>query len=123
MTAAIGIVIGVGFYEAALYSTIITVVILSIFRWVESKIPSMKYARLSVRFLCSDQYADEDSLRGLIKEHDIRSYETSYKLSENGKAFTYNITLRTNDMKNYRLLAQSLMNMEDVHEFRITPSS
>lgn len=123
MTAAIGIVIGLGFYEAALISTLFTVVILSFFRWVESKIPSMKYAELSVRFLRSNQYTDEESLRGLIKEHNIKSFEAGYQLSDKGNAFSYKMTLRTNDMKNFRWLAQSLMDMEDVHEFRITPSS
>ena len=123
MTAAIGIVIGLGFYEPALYATLITVITLSMFRWVESKIPSMKYAQLSVRFLRSNQYADEDSLRGLIKEHDIKSFEAGYQLGDQGKAFTYEMTLRTKNMRNFRRLAQSLMDMDDVHEFRITPSS
>lgn len=123
MTAAIGIVIGLGFYEPALYATFITVITLSMFRWIEAKIPSMKYAQLSVRFLRSNQYADEDSLRGLIAEHDIKSFEAGYQLGDQGRGFQYQMTLRTQDIKNYRKLAQSLMDMEDVHEFRITPSS
>ena len=123
MTAAIGIVIGMGFYEPAMYSTLITVVTLSMFRWIETKIPSMKYAQLTVRFLRNNQYADEDSLRGLIKEHGIKSFEAGYQLGDQGRAFTYNIKLRTKDMKNFRRLAQSLMDMEDVHEFRIIPAS
>jgi len=123
MTAAIGIVIGLGFYEPALYATLITVITLSMFRWIESKIPSMKYAQLSVRFLRSNQYADEDSLRALLKEHDIKSFEAAYQLYDQGSSFQYQMTMRTTDMKNFRRLAQSLMDMEDVHEFRITPSS
>lgn len=123
MTAAIGIVIGLGFYEPAAYATLITVITLSMFRWIESKIPSMKYAQLSVRFLRSNQYADEDSLRGLIKEHNIKSFEAGYQLGDHGTVFTYDMTLRTMDLKNFRRLAQSLVDMDDVHEFRITPSS
>lgn len=123
MTAAIGIVIGLGFYEPALYATLITVITLSMFRWIESIIPSMKYAQLSVRFLRSNQYADEDSLRGLIAENNIKSFEASYQLYDQGSSFQYQMTLRTTDMKNFRRLAQRLMDMEDVHEFRITPSS
>ena len=125
MTAAIGIVIGLGFYFPALVATVITVTTLSMFRWVESAIPAMKYASLSVRFLRSDKYADEDSLRDLISEFDIKSFETGYKLGGEGddKAFTYQMTLRTKNMKNLRRLAQSLMDMEDVYEFSITPSS
>jgi putative Mg2+ transporter-C (MgtC) family protein len=123
MTAAIGIVIGMGFYLPALISTLITIITLSMFRWIEAKIPSMKYAQLSVRFLRGNQYADEDSLRGLISEHNIKSFEAGYQLGDQGRGFQYQMTLRTTDIKNFRRLAQSLMDMDDVHEFRITPSS
>ena len=123
MTAAIGIVIGMGFYEPALYATIITVLTLSMFRWFESKIPSMKYAHLSVRFMRNNKYTDEDSLRELINEYGIKSFEAGYQLYDNGSSFQYQMTLRTSDMGNFRRLAQRLMDMDDVHEFRITPSS
>lgn len=123
MTSAIGIVIGMGFYEAGLYAALITLVTLSMFRWIESKIPSMKYARLTVRFLRSNKYADEDSLRGLIMEHNIKPYEAGYQLGNEGQEFIYQMTLQTKNKQNFRRLAQSLMDMDDVHEFRITPSS
>ena len=123
MTAAIGIVIGMGFYEPAMYATVITVLTLSLFRWLESKIPSFKFAHLSVRFMRNNQYTDEDSLRGLIAEFGIKSFEAGYQLYDHGSSFQYQMTLRTTDMKNFRRLAQRLMDMDDVHEFRITPSS
>ena len=123
MTAAIGIVIGLGFYEPALYTTIITVITLSMFRWVEAKIPSMKYAQLSVRFLRNNKFTDEDSLRSLISEYNIKSFETAYQLGEEGRVFTYTMTLRTKEMNNFHRLAQRLIDMEDVNEFRIVPSS
>lgn len=121
MIAAIGIVIGMGFYEPALYSTLITLIILSMFRWIESKIPSTKYAQLSVSFLSGNKYADEDSLRAFIDEHGIKSFEAGYQFGDEGKYFSYDITLRTWELKNFRRLAQSFMNMDDVHEFSITP--
>ena len=123
MTAAIGIVIGMGFYEPALYATVLTVLTLSLFRWLESKIPSFKFAHLSVRFMRNNQYTDEDSLRGLIAEFGIKSFEAGYQLYDHGSSFQYQMTLRTTKMKNFRRLAQRLMDMDDVHEFRITPSS
>ena len=123
MTAAIGIVIGLGFYEPAFIATGITVITLSMFRWVESMIPSMKYAQLSVRFMRSNQYTNEDSLRDLIAENNIKSFEAGYQLYDQGSHFQYQMTLRTTDIKNYRRLAQCLMDREDVHEFKITPSS
>lgn len=123
MTAAIGIVIGLGFYEAALFSTVITVVILSIFRWVESKIPSMKYAQLSVRFMRDNQYTDEESLRDLLSKHNIQSFEAGYRLYDGGKSFQYEMTIRTKNKVNFNHFATSLVAMNDVYEFKITPSS
>lgn len=123
MTAAIGIVIGMGFYEPAIIATFITIITLSMFRWVESKVPSMKYAQLSVRFVRSEQYTDEETLRTLISKHGIKSFEAGYRLYDGGKSFQYEMTLRTKDFKNYNNLAQSLININDVHEFKITPSS
>ena len=123
MTAAIGIVIGMGFYQPAIFATVITVITLSLFRWLESKIPSFKYANLSVRFMRSNQYTDEGALRKLILEHDIKSFEAGYQLYDHGSSFQYQMTIRTTNTKNFNSLAQSLIDMDDVHEFRITPSS
>lgn len=123
MTASIGIVIGLGFYQPAFYGVIITLLTLSVFRWFEAKMPSMKYARMCVRFKREKHHVDEDALRTLISRHHIRAFEAGYTLGDDGHTFQYDITLRTTDSKNYRHLAQSLMDMEDVHEFFITPSS
>lgn len=123
MTSAIGIVIGMGFYFPALIATILTILTLSTFRWVEAKIPSMKYARLSIRFFHSEKYAEEDSLRRLMDEHKIKSFEAGYRLDEKGSRFQYVMTIRTKDQKNFRRLAQSLVEMEEVHEFELIPSS
>ena len=123
MTSAIGIVIGLGFYFPALAATILTILILSTFRWIEDKIPSMKYARLTIRFIRSQKYADEDSLRRLIDEHNIKSFEAGYRLDESGRHFQYEMTIRTKDQTNFRQLAQSLVEMEDVYEFQLIPSS
>lgn len=123
MTSAIGIVIGLGFYFPALAATILTILTLSTFRWLENKIPSMKYARLSIRFIRNEKYADEDTLRRLIDEHNIKSFEAGYRLDEKGQRFQYEMTIRSKDQNNFRRLAQSLVEMEDVHEFQLIPSS
>lgn len=123
MTASIGIVIGLGFYQPAMYGVIITLLTLSVFRWFEAKVTSMKYARLCVRFMRDKHRVDEEALRALIKRHNIRAFDAGYRLDDNGRTFQYDMTLRTTDVKNYRALAQTLLDMEDVHEFFITPSS
>lgn len=121
MTASIGIVIGMGLYFPALLATIITVLTLSVFRWFESQIPAHMYAKFTVRFMCGKSHADEDVLRELISQHNIKPFESSYRLSDEGKFFEYEMTIRTREKTSFRKLAQSLMDMDEVHEFKITP--
>jgi len=121
MTASIGIVIGMGLFFPAMLATIITVVTLSVFRWFESRIPAHMYAKFTVRFIRGESHADEEALRALISQHNILSFESSYRLIDEGKSFEYEMTIRTRDKLNFRNLAQSLMDMNEVNEFKITP--
>ncbi len=121
MTASIGIVIGMGLFFPAMLATIITVLTLSVFRWFEGRLPAHMYAKFSVRFVRGKSHADEEALRSLISQHNIKAFESSYHLGDEGKSFEYEMTVRTRDKMNFRNLAQSLMGMDDVHEFKITP--
>jgi putative Mg2+ transporter-C (MgtC) family protein len=123
MTASIGIVIGLGFYFAAFFGVVITLITLSVFRWVEGRLPVQIYARLMVRFIRAKEHPDEDALREMIKQYDIRAFEASYQLSDEGRCFEYAMTMRTRDRTNYRRLAQRLMDLDEIYEFRIEPSS
>src|SRR5215211_778012 len=49
MTAAIGILVGVGFYFPAILATGLTLGTLSLFRWIEAKIPTERYAHHYIR--------------------------------------------------------------------------
>lgn len=122
MTASIGIVIGLGFYFPAILATTITFITLSVFRWVEDYLPSQTYARFCVRFLRHQDHADEDNLRELLREHNITAFQSSYTLDDEGRYFRYEMTIRTKDGTNFRRLAQSLVEMEDVNEFKIVPN-
>lgn len=121
MTASVGLVIGMGLYYPAFLATIMTVVILSFFRWVESRLPVQIYAKFTVRFIRSKHSLDEDALRKLITEHNIIAFESSYKLDNEGKNFEYEMTIRSRNQNDFRRLAQSLMDMGDVYEFKIVP--
>jgi len=122
MTASIGIVIGLGLYFPALIATIITFLTLSLFRWFESLIPAQLYAKFVVKFVQGENHADEDALRDIIARNNIKAFESSYRLGSEGKTFEYEMTIRTKDKSNFRRLAQNLMEMEEVHEFKIIPS-
>jgi len=122
MTASIGIVIGMGFYYPAFFATGLTVITLSIFRWIENMLPSQTYARFRVRFIREKKTYDEALLRELIAEHQIKSFDASYTLDGEGKFFEYEMTVRSRSTKNFFNLAETLSNLEQVSEFSIIPT-
>ncbi len=120
MTASIGIIIGIGFYFPATIAVLITLGVLSLFRWIEDVIPSLYFGRLSVRFL-RDECITEKELCETINNHNITSTNISHHLFEKGKSFQYQMTIRTKQSKNFRKLSETLSEMEHVNEFSIVP--
>ena len=57
ITAAIGILIGIGFYLPAVIATLLTLGTLSVFRWIESRMPTEIYAQFLVRFARDSDHA------------------------------------------------------------------
>ncbi len=120
ITAAIGILIGVGFYFAAFASTILTLGALSLFRAIESFIPSTCYGRLNVRSLKNDSIS-EAQLCDLVETHAFHFSSASYRMLDDGKYLEYRLTLRTRDKKNFGLLAGDLATTDRIVEFSLSP--
>ena len=121
VTAAIGILVGVGFYLAAVLGAIATLLILSVFRYVESKVPSEFYAHHMLRFT-RDAVMSEDELRKAVADHGFSIANLSSRLTEGGKLFEYRMVLRSRDPKNAERLSQHLRKLPQVIEFRISPT-
>jgi putative Mg2+ transporter-C (MgtC) family protein len=69
ITAALGILIGIGFYFPATVTTVLVLFVLSIFRWVESRMRTQNYARLAVAFE-RGAALDEKALRAELTRTD-----------------------------------------------------
>lgn len=120
ITAAIGILLGVGFYLPALVGTITALVVLSAFRAVEMWLPSEFYAHHTLRFT-REAIIPEDELRHLIGAHGFSIANLSHRLTDDGKIFEYRMVIRSRDRRNAEKLSQHLRNLPDVKEFRIAP--
>jgi putative Mg2+ transporter-C (MgtC) family protein len=121
VTSAIGILIGVGFYLAAVLGAVATLLILSVFRYIESKLPSEFYAHHMLRF-ARDSVMSEDELRQTIADNGFSIANLSSRLTEGGKLFEYRMVLRSRDPKNAERLSQHLRKLPQVIEFRISPT-
>ncbi|MDE2599604.1 MAG: MgtC/SapB family protein [Rhodocyclaceae bacterium] len=121
MTAAIGVLIGIGFYYPAALATALTLIVLSVFRWIEGKIPTHVYAQHHLSF--DRQYViPEDDLRILLREHGFNIANLSYRTTDDGQRFEYRMVIRTSDIRNISRLSISLRQMPQVKAFRISPT-
>ena len=121
MTAAIGILIGIGFYFPAGEATVLTLGTLSVFRWIEHKIPALFYAHFVVRFPC-DAAMSEAEVRQLVTGQGFSIANLNYRLDRGGAFFEYRMTIRAADPQNASRLSDSLVNRSNVSEFRISPT-
>ncbi len=95
ITAAIGILAGVGFYSAVIIVSVLTLGTLSVFRWIESKLPALIYAQCSLRHNCDSPMPEKD-LRNLLARHGFDIVNISYAfMQEEGKCFKYDMLIRT----------------------------
>jgi putative Mg2+ transporter-C (MgtC) family protein len=122
ITAAIGILTGVGFYFAAVLGTLLTLGTLSAFRWIERRLPTESYAVFMVRF-AREAVMDEAGLRQLIGEHDLDLHNLSYRLRGDVGQFEYRMVLRTLNPGNLLKLSDTLNSRRGVLEYRIAPAS
>lgn len=121
ITAAIGILAGVGFYSALLLVTILTLSTLTIYRIIEEKIPLLIYINSTVRFR-RDATMSEPELRDLITSHGFGITNMSYALTEDGKYFEYSLVIKTRQQENMHRLSQTLASNNSVVGFRIFQS-
>lgn len=121
ITAAIGVLAGIGFYFPVAAGTLLTVCALSLFRWLETLLPAFYYAHHFVAFP-REQAPGEAELRKLIAAHGFSVSNLSYRLDNNGKVFEYRMVIRSRRRSNAHRLAQAWSRNTAVIEFRITPT-
>jgi putative Mg2+ transporter-C (MgtC) family protein len=121
ITAAIGVLIGIGLYFAAGLATLLTLGVLGLFRRIEMLMPTNRFAQLVIRFR-REAVVEEPALRALLLEHGFSMANLAYRLDADDQAFEYRMMLRTVKADNLRLLSTTLLGRADVLEFRISPT-
>jgi putative Mg2+ transporter-C (MgtC) family protein len=119
VTAAIGILVGIGFWFAAVVGATLTV--LALFRIVEARLPSEFYAHHMLRF-ARDRVLTEPEVRKLIGDHGFTIANLSSRLTEGGAHFEYRMTIKTRDRASAEALSKHLLGLPEVLEFRIAPT-
>ena len=121
ITAAIGILVGIGFYFPAIVATIFTFGTLSVFRWIENKIPVQFYAHFVVRFNRNEEPGEKD-MRQLLKRNGFSIANLNYRMDTAANYFEYRMVIRADRAANATKLTQELSALPSVREFSVSPT-
>ena len=121
ITAAIGILIGIGFYVPAVIATLLTLGTLSVFRWIESRIPTQLYSQFVVRF-ARDKAMPEMQMRQLLSDYGFTVANLNYRLDVAADFIEYQMIIRTTRADNASKLTQALNAIDAVKEYRVSPT-
>ena len=120
ITAAIGVLAGIGFYFPLVVSVILTLGVLSVFRWIETRMPAEAYYHFDVRFARASGMT-EAALHVLVEQHGFSLANLSYRLEAEGRVRRNTMVLRSLHRSRASELAQTLDQNEAVLEYRIAP--
>jgi putative Mg2+ transporter-C (MgtC) family protein len=121
ITAAIGILVGIGFYFPAGSTTAIVLSVLSAFRWLENMIPTQQYAHFTIKFQ-RESAIPVPELRKLLDGLSFSVANLNYRLVDDDKHFEYRMMMRTAHADNVHHLSEILVKTPSVLEFRISPT-
>ncbi len=121
ITAAIGIMVGIGFYIPALIAAVLTPGTLSVFGWLETHLPAQIYARFTVRFARSAQVPEEE-LRQLVSARGFTIANLSYHYDSRSQFTEYSMVIRSTQKQHMRQLSEELGARKDVLSFQISPT-
>jgi putative Mg2+ transporter-C (MgtC) family protein len=120
MTSALGTLFGVGMYAAGAAGTVLTLLILTLFRLVDVYAPGQALAALTVRYRRGDAPA-EDAFEKMLGKQRLRKHVISHRLVENGAFLEYATTVKTIGELGAAKLAERLRDDDRVVEYAIEP--
>ncbi|HUL92925.1 MAG TPA: MgtC/SapB family protein [Burkholderiales bacterium] len=121
ITAGIGVMIGVGFYFPAGIATALTLIVLSVFRWIERSMPIEFYANLTVAFTRTETLPEAD-LRSIVERQGFVVANMNYSVTGDGKTFEYQMVIHSPEREKTRELSAALNALSTVTAFRISPT-
>jgi len=122
ITAAIGILAGVGFYSALVVVTALTLSTLTLFRLVERQLPMLFYVQNFIRFHY-DRAMPEEEIRALMKENGFKVSNLCRAVTCDRQFFDYDLIINTRNEENLNRLCRCLEKNEAIVEFKLCPTS
>ena len=102
-------------------AVVLSLGVLSAFRWIEAKMPTQAYYHFDVRFSRSAELS-ERQVRELVEKHGFSLANFSYRLDRDGSIRRYSMTIASADRSAAGKLAEALEAEKAIQEFRIAPT-
>lgn len=118
MTAVLGILYGIGFYDAAVIGTVATLLVLAIFRWAEHRLPMQNHMKTTMSFR-RDEVADEAELREWFAEQGFEIANMNYRLRDDDGVFEYRMVVQSTNERQVSKLAAAMRERTDLVGFRM----
>jgi putative Mg2+ transporter-C (MgtC) family protein len=119
-TSAVGILVGVGLYSAAIMATVATIGVLSLFRWLERMMPTMSYADVVVSFEAAQDAGPKAMTERLATAKFLLS-NLAYALIDKGSQVEYRMVIRSKHGDVVETLSRLLKKEAGMTAFVITP--
>jgi len=107
ITAAIGILAGVGFYSALTVVTVLTLSTLTLYRFVEERLPMLVYVQAFIRFP-RERALTEPQVRALMHENGFGVSNLAHAVTHDRKFYEYEMIVKTRKEENVRRLSRCL---------------
>jgi putative Mg2+ transporter-C (MgtC) family protein len=124
ITAAIGVLAGVGLYVPMTFAVLIALLVLTVFRMIEQRVPTLAYYYFDVRYE-RESNLSEEGMRTLLSKLGFSVANFSYRFDCVGseRSLRHKMTLQTTDRTAAARLARWLEENRGVIEFRLSPGN
>jgi putative Mg2+ transporter-C (MgtC) family protein len=119
--AALGIIIGAGFWWPSALGFAIVLLTLAVLKWVEDRLPRLHVASVRMRY---DRKGapDAEGVRGLLEGAGLTIKELNHALDSRDQQLEYRLVVCTRDLRAIERLAGKFCAMPDLRGFEFSPS-
>jgi putative Mg2+ transporter-C (MgtC) family protein len=121
MTAAIGVIIGVGFYGAAISATLVALFAMVALGRLEKMLPHRTSLHLSLVYP-QGRAPTSDEIQECMRAYGFEIVDWSFHYSDEQRRFRYDLTLQTTGRGRSHLMVGDLSSASDVIEFQLAES-
>lgn len=116
ITAALGILYGIGYWPAAITCTVLTIAVLALFRWVEQRIPTQNHMKTTLYFPL-EAIADEAEIRDWFRRMGFQIGNMNYAKDASKGVFEYRLVVQTTSERQVSELAAAMKERADLAGF------